>query len=208
MGREMRRLGLGFDLILASTAIRVIETLNELAQGYGGAVATECDEGCISPRPIPCWPDPRPDGGPSGSSWSATIRSQPARAGSQPPRWAARSGRRRISDRRAHRDPFRGRGLAGARARRGNADAVREAARRGTGGRSDLLALRRRGGGGRRPWNSASRRRSPAARRRAPRPRSSGSDSALRRISSTPRRPPEPVSAIRRARRAQITSSS
>lgn len=44
MGREMRQLGLGYDLILASPARRVIETLNELAQGYGGAVATVQDE--------------------------------------------------------------------------------------------------------------------------------------------------------------------
>lgn len=43
MGREMRRLGLGYDLILASPAARVTGTLNELAQGYGGAVATEQD---------------------------------------------------------------------------------------------------------------------------------------------------------------------
>ena len=44
MGREMRRLGLGFDRILASPAARVTETLTELAQGYGGAVATHFDE--------------------------------------------------------------------------------------------------------------------------------------------------------------------
>ena len=44
MGREMKRLGLGFDLILASPATRVTETLTELAQGYGGAVATDFDE--------------------------------------------------------------------------------------------------------------------------------------------------------------------
>ena len=44
MGREMRRLGLGFDLILASPAARVTETLNELAQGYGGAAETRFDE--------------------------------------------------------------------------------------------------------------------------------------------------------------------
>lgn len=44
MGREMRRLGLGFDLILASPAARVTETLTELAQGYGAAVDTEFDE--------------------------------------------------------------------------------------------------------------------------------------------------------------------
>jgi len=44
MGREMRRLGLGFDLVLASPAARVAETLTELAQGYGGAVDTRFDE--------------------------------------------------------------------------------------------------------------------------------------------------------------------
>ena len=44
MGREMRRLGLTFDQILASPAARVIETLNEVAQGYGGAVPTRQDE--------------------------------------------------------------------------------------------------------------------------------------------------------------------
>jgi phosphohistidine phosphatase len=44
MGREMKRLGLGFDLVLASPAARVTETLTELAQGYGGAVATDFDE--------------------------------------------------------------------------------------------------------------------------------------------------------------------
>jgi len=43
MGREMRRLGLGYDLILASPAARIAQTLTELAQGYGGAVATEFD---------------------------------------------------------------------------------------------------------------------------------------------------------------------
>jgi phosphohistidine phosphatase len=43
MGREMRRLGLGFDLILASPALRVIETLHELAQGFGAAVATAAE---------------------------------------------------------------------------------------------------------------------------------------------------------------------
>jgi phosphohistidine phosphatase len=44
MGREMRRLGLGFDQVLASPAARVTETLTELAQGYGGAVDTAFDE--------------------------------------------------------------------------------------------------------------------------------------------------------------------
>jgi phosphohistidine phosphatase len=44
MGREMRRLGLAFDLVLASPAARVTETLTELAQGYGAAVETRFDE--------------------------------------------------------------------------------------------------------------------------------------------------------------------
>lgn len=44
MGREMRRLGLVYHRILASPAVRVTETLTELAQGYGGAVATDFDE--------------------------------------------------------------------------------------------------------------------------------------------------------------------
>jgi phosphohistidine phosphatase len=44
MGREMRRLGLGFDRILASPAARTTETLTEVAQGYGGAVDTRFDE--------------------------------------------------------------------------------------------------------------------------------------------------------------------
>ncbi len=44
MGREMRRLNLGFDLVLASPAARVTETLTELAQGYGAAVDTRFDE--------------------------------------------------------------------------------------------------------------------------------------------------------------------
>lgn len=44
MGRELRRLGLGFDLILASPAARVTGTLTELAQGYGGAADTRFDE--------------------------------------------------------------------------------------------------------------------------------------------------------------------
>src|SRR6218665_1804689 len=44
MGREMRRLGLGFDRIIASPAARVTETLNEVAQGYGGAVDARFDE--------------------------------------------------------------------------------------------------------------------------------------------------------------------
>jgi len=44
MGREMRRLGLGFDRILASPSARTTETLTEVAQGYGGAADTRFDE--------------------------------------------------------------------------------------------------------------------------------------------------------------------
>ncbi len=44
VGRELRRLGHGFDLIHASPAARVTETLAELAQGYGGAVDARLDE--------------------------------------------------------------------------------------------------------------------------------------------------------------------
>lgn len=44
MGREMRRLGLGFDQVLASPATRVVETLTELAQGYGHAVDTSFED--------------------------------------------------------------------------------------------------------------------------------------------------------------------
>jgi phosphohistidine phosphatase len=44
VGRELRRLGLGFDQVLASPAARVTETLTELAQGYGAAVDTAFDE--------------------------------------------------------------------------------------------------------------------------------------------------------------------
>ncbi len=44
IGREMRRLGLGYDLVLASPAVRVTETLTEVAQGYGAAVDTRFDE--------------------------------------------------------------------------------------------------------------------------------------------------------------------
>jgi phosphohistidine phosphatase len=35
VGKEMRRLGLAFDAIVASPAARVVETLEEVAQGYG-----------------------------------------------------------------------------------------------------------------------------------------------------------------------------
>jgi phosphohistidine phosphatase len=44
MGQEMRHLGLSFDAVVASPAQRVIETLQEVAQGYGGAVQTRLEE--------------------------------------------------------------------------------------------------------------------------------------------------------------------
>jgi phosphohistidine phosphatase len=43
VGREMRRLGLEFDLVLASPARRVVETLEEVAAAYG-AIAPRFDE--------------------------------------------------------------------------------------------------------------------------------------------------------------------
>lgn len=39
MGQELRRLGLAADQILASPAARVVETLEVLADGYGGRMA-------------------------------------------------------------------------------------------------------------------------------------------------------------------------
>jgi phosphohistidine phosphatase len=43
VGAQMKAQGLGFDLVLASPARRVIETLEEVAAGYG-AIAPEFDE--------------------------------------------------------------------------------------------------------------------------------------------------------------------
>lgn len=43
VGREMKAQGLAFDLVLASTARRVIETLDEVAAGYG-VLTPEYDE--------------------------------------------------------------------------------------------------------------------------------------------------------------------
>lgn len=44
MGRELRRLGLAADHILASPAARVMETLAMLADGYGGRMAVNFHE--------------------------------------------------------------------------------------------------------------------------------------------------------------------
>lgn len=43
VGAEMKAQGLGFDLVLASPARRVAETIEEVAAGYGG-IAPEYDE--------------------------------------------------------------------------------------------------------------------------------------------------------------------
>jgi phosphohistidine phosphatase len=38
IGRELRALGIGFDAILASPAVRVVETVADVAEGYGEAI--------------------------------------------------------------------------------------------------------------------------------------------------------------------------
>ena len=44
MGREMRERGLRFDHVLASPAVRVRETLDQVAKGYGSAFEIAFDE--------------------------------------------------------------------------------------------------------------------------------------------------------------------
>jgi phosphohistidine phosphatase len=43
MGREMRAQGLQFDRVLASPAVRVVETLEDVAEGYGRSLQPEFD---------------------------------------------------------------------------------------------------------------------------------------------------------------------
>lgn len=43
IGREMRARGLAFDHVVASPAARVIETLDSVAEGYGGALHPDFD---------------------------------------------------------------------------------------------------------------------------------------------------------------------
>ncbi len=43
VGREMRRLGLSFDQVLASPAARVVETLRDVEEGYGRELGTRFD---------------------------------------------------------------------------------------------------------------------------------------------------------------------
>jgi len=44
MGRELRHRGLAADRILASPAARVVETLEGVAEGYGGRMAVDYDQ--------------------------------------------------------------------------------------------------------------------------------------------------------------------
>src|SRR3546814_18178576 len=44
IGREMKSQGLHFDRIVASPALRVIETLDDVADGYGAALDPEYDK--------------------------------------------------------------------------------------------------------------------------------------------------------------------
>lgn len=44
MGQHMRDLGLRYDLVIASPAVRVVETLEELWEGYGRSVHAELDK--------------------------------------------------------------------------------------------------------------------------------------------------------------------
>lgn len=43
MGREMKALDLAFDRVVASPAVRVVETIAEVEAGYGGALAPAWD---------------------------------------------------------------------------------------------------------------------------------------------------------------------
>lgn len=44
MGRHMRSLGLDFDHVVASPAVRVVETLDHIRQGYGSDLAPAWDQ--------------------------------------------------------------------------------------------------------------------------------------------------------------------
>lgn len=44
VGQEMRRLELSFDAVVASPAARVVETLEEVAQGFGTALTAHFDQ--------------------------------------------------------------------------------------------------------------------------------------------------------------------
>jgi phosphohistidine phosphatase len=44
MGRHLKALGLAFDHVVASPAVRVVETLDHVGQGYGGDLAPAWDQ--------------------------------------------------------------------------------------------------------------------------------------------------------------------
>ena len=44
MGRHMKSLGLAFDQVIASPAVRVVETLEQVRAGYGGDLAPQWDK--------------------------------------------------------------------------------------------------------------------------------------------------------------------
>lgn len=44
IGREMKALGLRFDRVVASPAVRVVETLGEVSRGLGSAIEPDYDE--------------------------------------------------------------------------------------------------------------------------------------------------------------------
>ena len=44
IGREMRARGLEFDAVIASPAVRVVETLRDVGEGYGRELAAEQDQ--------------------------------------------------------------------------------------------------------------------------------------------------------------------
>jgi phosphohistidine phosphatase SixA len=50
----MRALGLQFDRVLASPAMRVRETLEEVARAYGAPLGPEFDQRSTLPLPKPC----------------------------------------------------------------------------------------------------------------------------------------------------------
>ena len=44
IGREMRSLGLSFDRVVASPAVRVVETLADVGEGFGGRIDPDFDD--------------------------------------------------------------------------------------------------------------------------------------------------------------------
>jgi phosphohistidine phosphatase len=118
MGREMRAPRPRLRPGLASPATRVVETLTELAQGYGHAVDTSFDEAIyLAPVETLLALVRPPTTATPACCWSATIPAWSSSPCCCRGRGAARPDRRQISDRRAGRDRLRrgalGRGRAG-----------------------------------------------------------------------------------------------